>query len=49
MVNVLIENEDASAYSGPIAEVLDRMTRYAAYHFESAKNGTEAVHAERYS
>ena len=35
MVNFLIENEDASADSGPIAEVLDRITEYASCHFQT--------------
>jgi hemerythrin len=48
MINYLIENKDARANSEPIAEVLDRMTRYAAYHFQTVKNGPEAVHAEQY-
>jgi hemerythrin-like metal-binding protein len=35
IINCLIENQDAGANSEPIAEVLERMTRYAAYHFQT--------------
>jgi hemerythrin len=35
IINCLVENEDASGHSAPIAEVLDRMTQYAVYHFET--------------
>lgn len=35
IINSLVENEDASGHSEPIAHVLDRMTKYAAYHFET--------------
>lgn len=35
IINCLVENEDASGHSEPIAQVLDRMTQYAVYHFET--------------
>jgi hemerythrin-like metal-binding protein len=35
IMNFLVENEDASGNSEPIASVLDRMTKYAHYHFET--------------
>ena len=35
IINCLVENEDASGRSEPIAQVLDRMTQYAVYHFET--------------
>jgi hemerythrin-like metal-binding protein len=35
IINCLVENEDASGHSEPIAHVLDRMTQYAVYHFET--------------
>ncbi len=35
IINCLVENEDATGHSEPIAHVLDRMTQYAAYHFET--------------
>ncbi len=35
IINCLVENEDATGHSEPIAEVLDRMTKYADYHFET--------------
>lgn len=35
IINCLVENEDASGHSEPIAQVLDRMTKYAVYHFET--------------
>ena len=35
IMNLLVENEDASGHSETIASVLDRMTRYAHFHFET--------------
>jgi hemerythrin len=35
IMNFLVENEDASGHSDPIASVLDRMTKYAHLHFET--------------
>jgi hemerythrin len=35
IINCLVENEDAAGHSEPIAHVLDRMTKYAVYHFET--------------
>ncbi|MGE5302356.1 MAG: bacteriohemerythrin [Alphaproteobacteria bacterium] len=35
IINCLVENETASGDSEPIAQVLDRMTQYAVYHFET--------------
>ncbi len=35
IINLLVENEDASGHSETIASVLDRMTKYAHYHFET--------------
>ena len=35
IMNSLVENEDASGHSENIASVLDRMTRYAQFHFET--------------
>jgi hemerythrin-like metal-binding protein len=35
IINCLVENEDAGGHSEPIAQVLDRLTKYAAYHFET--------------
>ena len=35
IINCLVENEDATGHSEPIAHVLDRMTQYADYHFET--------------
>jgi hemerythrin-like metal-binding protein len=35
IINCLVENEDAAGHSEPIAQVLDRMTKYAVYHFET--------------
>jgi len=34
-MNLLVENEDGSRHSETIASVLDRMTKYAHYHFET--------------
>jgi hemerythrin-like metal-binding protein len=35
MVNSLIDNQDAGADSEPVADVLQSMTQYAAYHFRT--------------
>jgi hemerythrin len=35
IMNFLVENEDANGSSEPIISVLDRMTKYAQYHFET--------------
>ena len=35
IMNLLVENEDGSGHSETIASVLDRMTKYAHYHFET--------------
>jgi hemerythrin-like metal-binding protein len=35
MVNELLENRDCDATSEPIADVLERMTSYADYHFRT--------------
>ena len=35
IINCLVENEDAAGNSEPIAHVLDRMTKYAGYHFDT--------------
>jgi hemerythrin len=35
IINCLVENEDATGHSEPIAQVLDRMTQYAFYHFDT--------------
>jgi len=35
IINCLVENEDAAGNSEPIANVLDRMTKYAVYHFDT--------------
>jgi hemerythrin len=35
IMNLLVENEDASGNSETLASVLDRMTKYAHYHFET--------------
>jgi hemerythrin len=38
IINCLVENEDAAGNSEPIAHVLDRMTKYAVYHFETEES-----------
>jgi hemerythrin-like metal-binding protein len=35
IMNLLVENEDAGGNSETLASVLDRMTKYAHYHFET--------------
>ncbi len=35
IINSLVENENAEGHSEPIADVLERMTQYADYHFET--------------
>jgi hemerythrin-like metal-binding protein len=49
MINYLIENRDCSADSEPIADVLDRMTRYAAYHFKTEERLMMEYHYPEYS
>jgi hemerythrin len=38
IINSLIENEDATGHSEPVADVLDRMTKYADYHFNTEED-----------
>ncbi len=48
IINCLVENEDATGHSEPIAHVLDRMTQYAAYHFETEEALMLQVHYPGY-